>query len=767
MRVRPHHSNSELPSDGTAGRVAFREEPDRLVLSNPMLSLAFAATHGAIISLLNRRTQTELVEATQALAEGSLWRLEVATQDGSVATMSSRGCVEFGHMVTSDGEDELRLRLQWRGPRVGVESVDGQVVADVILPAGAPMVGFQLRIELPHHLSARSVAFPSLWSLGTADLLAGESVFVPLSGGATIRDPRAAFSGSDGARSWRLAYPGPASMQVFGYSLGDRVAAWLGSADGSGGRKELVVALAPRSGRLALWMTHYPSRGNDGHWSPGYLSALGLVTGDWFEVAQQYRSWAIHQAWCARGRGGERDLPALTSSYGLWLSHWGEARHAVAAARELQRIVNVPVKLDWRCWHKCACGGAYPDYFPPRDGEEAFARAKAQLADAGVLSQLSFNGLLASPSSEAWQAEQAGCYVVPLPQQAHRQGLVAMCPSTRYWRQKLASLAREAAQRRVEGVYLEDLGTSGPLECRDPDHGHLGLPTAVVWSAGVRALLSEAKTALGRGLHLATDGPVETYLDLVDAFLSCHAAAERYGLLPDRFGAGWSPVPLFASVYHGYSTIVGPCASLVNHRPFDPLAGEEPDQRLPGAVMARDYQGQFCLEVARAAIWGHQLLLSGFAPEQARDESNRRKLAFLSTVLRAQAWGVGALLPFSEFAGPLDIEAVPIELELLINPPQAAPSDRRAVRRSVTPVLGSAWRTPGAGISLVLANIHDQPTDFATRLRSSRLSPNLPIQLLGRTFSEDGDVAAATLGASGSEIGGRIPARSIVLVTLR
>jgi hypothetical protein len=35
------------------------------------------------------------------------------------------------------------------------------------------------------------------------------------------------------------------------------------------------------------------------------------------------------------------------------------------------------------------------------------------------------------------------------------------------------------------------------------------------------------------------------------------------------------------------------------------------------------------------------------------------------------------------------------------------------------------------------------------------------------TFSEDGDVPAATLRASGSEISGRLPGRSVVLLTLR
>jgi hypothetical protein len=221
-------------------------------------------------------------------------------------------------------------------------------------------------------------------------------------------------------------------------------------------------------------------------------------------------------------------------------------------------------------------------------------------------------------------------------------------------------------------------------------------------------------------------------------------------------------------VYHGYATLIGPGSSLLNARPQDPMLPQAvSDARLPVSLMARDFTDQFCLEVARAAVWGQQLMLASFAPEQARDDSGRRKLSFLSTVLRAQAWGVGALLPYSQFMGLLGIESDELAVDLLVNPPQSAPAERHATRRSISPVLGSAWRTPGAGLALVLVNVHDQPVDFATRLRSSRLGLKLPLQLIGRTFSEDGDVPAATLRASGSEISGRLPGRSVVLLTLR
>jgi len=469
-------------------------------------------------------------------------------------------------------------------------------------------------------------------------------------------------------------------------------------------------------------------------------------------------------------------LPALTSSYGLWASHWGSPQRASTAARQLQRLINVPIKLDWRCWHACARDGAYPDYFPPRDGDEAFAAAKQHLTEAGVLAQLNLNGLSASRDSEAWNAERAERYALLLsedddspplaiPSPAH---LSHMCPSTRYWREKLAALARQAVHLGADGLYLEGLTAARPLICRNSDHGH-GPPVPTQWAAGIRAALTAVREAIGEDTHLALDGPAELYLDLAHAFLSHHPAAERQARLADHLGPRWSPIPLFSSVYHDYTTLIGPDVSLVNHRPYDPLwpAAAIADLRNPPSLMARDYEPQFCLEVGRAVVWGHHPVLANFSPEQSRSEASPRKLAFLAAALRAQAWGAGALLPYSQFMGPLSIESSPAEIDLLINPVNSEPADRRLVRRSIQPVLGSAWRTPGSALALVLVNISHQAREFAARLRSSRLSPKLPLRLLGRTFCEDGDVPAASLRTSGTEISGRLPGRCVVLVSLR
>jgi hypothetical protein len=670
-------------------------------------------------------------------------------------------------------ERGIRLWFEWRGFRIGAAEVEARVTASVTLAPGAPAAHFEAEIELPDHLSVRSFTFPCLCAVGASDVLTDESLFLPISGGVLIDSPRSVLAAGGTAGSWQVNYPGPAAMQLLGYSCGRRTTAWIAGLDSSGARKMLSASGLPGSDRLTLSIAHYPSLQPDGHWSIGYPTAIGVAPGDWFEAAREYRAWVARQPWCSRGRGGERRVPALTSSHGLWASYWGGPRELVGVVHELQRFVNLPVKLDWRCWHGCTRDGAYPDYFPVRDGDDVFDRVKRRLDEAGVIAQFSLNGLLASSESLTWEQDEAGRYALRPPGDSQRMAgvrppLAPMCPSTHYWQGKLAALAREAMLRGADGIYIEDLCGCEPGICEDPDHSHIPAGRTS-WAAAVRAALATVRAGAGTGRHLAVGGPVEAYIDIVDAFLTDHPAAERAGTIPEQVAARSVPIPLFSAVYHDYTTLIGPAVSLVNTRPHDPLWPRDviADLRAPPDVLRGDYQEQFCLEVARAVTWGHHPVLDGFTPGHTRDDANRHKMAFLAAAIRASAWGVGALLPFSEFMGPLAVDSSSLTIHMLINPPRSSVAERRSIHRAIRPVLGSAWRTPGGGLALVIANMAERDQDFAARLSSRRLGAQLPLRMAGRVFSEDGDVPAPSLLASGSEISGKLAARSVLLVSLR
>ena len=717
---------------GDSDRLVFGEETDRLILANAHLSIAFSRAHGAIVSLAGRQAHLDVVEPAEAAADGALWQLAVVGAGEEPRVVTGRACGGFSYELATGQRGELRLRMEWEDLAVGAARLAGRVVVVATLAPDATSVWFAPRVELAESANLRWLALPCLGALGASDPMVEEALFIPLAGGLLVGEPRAALAPPGGGRTWRVAYPASASLQMFGCCYDERMTVWLSSADSQARPKVLQASAMPRSSRLALSVEHYPVQAQDGTWSLGYQVGIGVSAGDWAQAAQDYRAWASGQPWCSRGRGGERQRPALSRGHGLWLAHRGDPLSAVAATRELQRAVNMPVKLHWRDWHEPGHRVSEAGGLSPRGGEAAFAEAKRHLADAGVLAQLSLEGVLGEPAPDEREAA----------------------------RSRLASLAREAARWGFEGLCL---GVSGPGMSRPNDRPGAGARGDDA-TADLRTMLAVAREAVGSEAQLALCEFREPLLELMDAALSPLAAAERAGLFAEGFGLRWSPIPLAAAVYHDYTTTIGPGACLVNERP-DAAArlasGEGPGTA--GAGPGRDWQGQFCLEVARAVTWGQQVMLADFTSDQVRNDANRRKLAFLAAVLRAQAWGVGALLPLSGLLGLLRIEAEPVEVELLAD----VAGTRRLVRRSIAPVLGSAWRTPGDTVAVVLVSIHSQATEFATRLRSGRLGVSLPLQLVGRTFSEDGDVPGAELRALGSEIGGRIPARSVVLLSLR
>ena len=65
-------------SPDSPSRAGFREEAGRLILTNPLFSIAFSAADGGVVSLYSRRSQTELVDASEAFAHGMLWRFRLA-----------------------------------------------------------------------------------------------------------------------------------------------------------------------------------------------------------------------------------------------------------------------------------------------------------------------------------------------------------------------------------------------------------------------------------------------------------------------------------------------------------------------------------------------------------------------------------------------------------------------------------------------------------------------------------------------------------------
>ena len=747
--------NSDLqpPAPGRP-EVSLQEEGDRLLLSNEKLVLAFSRSAlGTLVGLLGRESQADFLNAQEAQTEGWLWRLALCSSDGQDRSLTNREASEFSHVFTPLEDGSGRLELRWQFPDLSAR-------ASITLTPGAGLSFWQFRAEGSEGLRLQEVCFPGVCAIGP-EIAERDGLFLPQGAGLLVRSPRRTiFLQGKEERRWRGCYPGALSMQFCGYQAAALGSLYLAAYDGSASPKEFLGEGMPQSDRFLLTVREGRAASSpESTLSAGYYVALGIVPGGYYEAAKTYRIWAQAQPWCAQGCLRDREERSPMSLPGaLWLSQEGEAGKVVPAAHSLQRVTNHSVRLHWRPWHGRQSDHRYPDYFPPRDGEEQFREALRQLSRAGILVELTLDGVRAAPDSRAWAEENLESLACsPPPGQAEapgqtgepagraREDLVPMCLSSPGWRRKLSELAKQVAAFGANGVFLEGLAEGAGQQCQAAEHAHpksgAGAPLAL--------LGKELRQSAPPGFQLAADSCQESGLSAFDSVYAAEPRWESRGGEAAHQEDQWEPIPLFQAVYHEYAPLIGPASFLGNR------------EGRPGGV----HLDQFCYELARSFVWGNQLMLADFDESQLVEEENRRKLSFLAAALRAQSWGGGDFFWMGEFLGTLELESELVEIQFSVDLPGESAGGRRTARRSLPRVLGSAWRGHQGAVMAAIVNFTGGEAQFAGRLNLRRLGVLVPLRAVGRTFFEAGD-RAARLRAVGSDLLGRLPARSFTLVAL-
>ena len=77
----------------------------------------------------------------------------------------------------------------------------------------------------------------------------------------------------------------------------------------------------------------------------------------------------------------------------MWAWNRGLIKDVVPTIEKLQQDAGVPMALDWYWWHNNPYDTDYPNFWPPREGVEAFRAAVKRLRDQGIFSQVYVNGL--------------------------------------------------------------------------------------------------------------------------------------------------------------------------------------------------------------------------------------------------------------------------------------------------------------------------------------------------------------------------------------
>ncbi|MFQ6057704.1 MAG: DUF6259 domain-containing protein [Anaerolineae bacterium] len=728
-----------LPAPASAqGGATFREEADFLYLENDAARFVFSKTfRGGLYGIVDRASGLDFRADKPALslraegpqpegkAEGSLpailFNLTAVRPDGGTEDIGNLSPGRF----TYQGEGVsggARLTLTY----TDLADRPLSVVVSVTLPDDSPRAEWRIAVRNDDpSLVLRNIAFPLIFGLSPiGDRGDDDALAFPQWDGLLLHDPESAFNTGDGLFA---AYPGDLSLQAAAYYDGE-AGLYLAVHDPTGQPKTFAYARLPWEGTTITLFTvnhtppevagYDPSTGSGQRFTPDYPAILGPFHGDWYDAAMIYKAWALQQPWVPPRLAERADVPAwwkaalpVISS----ASYTDDGRAVLPAermpawARDYASYLGQPVTLLTFGWEK---HGAWtgPDYFPPRDGEEAFRAATEALHTdgnrkfvyiSGTVWRLSRKELPDYDDSERFEtigqpyvAIQADGTPLFDPFYASIGWRAArMCPATPFWQDTVVSSVVGAARLGVDAVSVDEFPIGSLYPCYAPDHGHP--PGSGDWQgAAYRAILERARRegqAIKGDLVLTSEEPNEFYLDLLDGYVSRDNRPDwfLYAQYLRRFGERYEPIPLFSAVYHEYTLTFAEPVPLYN-------AGFDLERLRTSLVRG----------IASGLVRGK--IPSGEVTEMGK--ADPQLLALFRRVAQATGGYAHHYAILGEMRRPPQIQVPRVTFDWL---DVDLTTGRTQWRQTAAPaVLASAWRAPAGHVGYTLANITDQVQRF-------------------------------------------------------
>jgi hypothetical protein len=646
--------------------LARPSKPD-VVLKNDRLSLGFDGGTLSLVSLVDPLTGHEFLENLPE--SSSLWVLDMEKPDGTKFQVRSSG----------DGKRRLKrsgdtVTLTWSGVAAGDEPGALEVVVTVSLAEGADRSFWNIEVRNESQACLVNVLFPFI-----------EGISKPGQPSAAV--PRHNWGNLEREITYiRGSYPCDIWPMQFLALLEKNTGLYLAYEDPKTTPKYFDL----RPGKhffFTSFVENSTQPGND-FISPGPV-AIGVCGPDWWRAAKMYRKWATQQQWARRGPLTKpSDIPEGAKNIGIWFNEDFlnvRAEEKDGQFREAEEFYQLPLAAQIYFWHRAAFDTEYPEYFPARPGFESLVR---NLVGRGAFVAPYVNGRLQDlnvPSAEAARPFLVKKRDGTSPVEDYQSGatLGAMCPATAYWQKTMLDVSRRLVEEGVNAIYYDQIAAAEPYLCFDPSHGH-PLGGGSYWVEGYRKMLGEVKklrTAAGEPVLIASENTAESYMDVVDAFLT------------------WTPrdpteIPLLTAVYSGYAIYFGSNAQVEENSGLGP----------------------FAMIVGRDMLWGTQ-------PGWMHIDLSSGRGGYLRDVARVR-YAARRFFQFGELVGELKPTA----------DPGTTTGGWKNVKRDgsgATPVtlpavMSAVWKSPDGALGLAVANLSGEERSFSYRVRPSDYGVNLP-----------------------------------------
>lgn len=738
-----------------------------IVLESERLRLEIGENDGTIRGLRDLRKGIDYIRS--CAVSGDPFRLET---DGGFS--GAFAAFDWQRDETASGKQSVSLT--WRTDE-GVT-----VNAKVELTGDGTGIEFQSSADNGSPERLLSLEYPVLPDLGTiTEDGNGDYLAHPFATGFLFRNPMASFE-QDGSGLRFMPYPesfSGASMQFFAYYGLDKGGLYFAAPDGFGHPKWLNF-YKNGSGLLEASFIHgcedmAPGKGI----APPYPVQVALLEGSgWHEAADRYKSWAVRQKWCARGRLDERDdvCKWLHEDMGVATFGMNAGSDRTPWLKAYHEQIGTPMfhvlGPDWtnapQTFYKGVPGG-FDDWFPTRFNPANIARMRAY-GDKFAPFEFDYlyhfegaDGELGKAAAQKFPDNKKSVDGYPFP---------FLCPAHPYARD--FHVRRDAELQRtddVDAIYY-DISANNILKiCMDDSHGHpVGAGQAIEDAyrrnyADTKAAMAEAA---GRYVPMGTEMMNETMLDLIDYYQA------RAGGQPAAPLEGWpfrdllktgsaELIPMFAYVYHEFGAL-----------------------RMDGwGKLTEEIGNLYYFTVARTYLWGglYELnyeyspmeQLAGVLenePEEHYYPFEPRGYAFsaararyLALFARLRTGAANAYWAYGQMLRPLPFECSRIRMDWFhYNHGKETPEYNDSGEIEVDAVVHAAWRYKDRSVGLFFANVGEEEQTVSVKLDPSAHGMS---GLSGRLFRIDGD-GELELKRNGSDglTAVVVPARSVALIEL-
>ena len=456
-----------------------------------------------------------------------------------------------------------------------------------------------------------------------------------------------------------------------------------------------------------------------------YSGVYAPYRGGWYEAAKMHRRWLEAQPWFKAASA--RDFSKLRE-ISLWMWSRGGVAVSEPPVHWFIKETGLKVGLDWYWWHNVPYDTAYPFFWPPRDGEDAFRAAVKRMRDAGAFVQAYTNGMLWDEDDSRWADGGIDCAIVEETGDVRsrtynpftNQRQAHMCGEAPKFQGKIRDLERKLASTGLDGVYMDMISCYAHRQCFNPRHSHApGDANALI--EGYRRL-ADAVRADNPGLLLSSEATSETYLDKFESVIVHYTAWERFGFgeLPTS-----EPVPAISVIYRGACAMFGSFATPGGVPGWDPLWGACKDASDVEAIVAK-YPDQFAVEFARGVAWGLQPTVHGFT---MRDVANLRIAAdvqFIKDTSRFYFEHRDFLFD-GEMLSPARLECAAKRVEFLRATSYKRPHESKVcVQRALPAVFHSEWRAPDGRKAAVLVNWTREPQRYGIDFGGMKATGAIP-----------------------------------------